>query len=93
MKSLRCKCGSHDHVERHRVTIGKETWCMKNGKTLKQTPNSEYIRTKQVVILECSRDGCSDQVTYICYRDTNNDEDKKNIHIDMAKELMFTEKI
>jgi hypothetical protein len=99
LKSLRCMCGSHDHAERDRVTIDTEKWS--NNSTDRNTgvrtpiAGTEYEVYLQVVIKECSRDGCSDQVAYRCRRKSGTVEEDgiESLHPDRARELIFVDKV
>ena len=99
MKSLRCIMGSHDHVERDRVTIDTEKWS--NYKTDPATgvrtkvAGTDYEVYLQVVIKECSRDDCTDQIAYRCRRKAGTTEERgvEEIHVDRAKELIFVDKV
>jgi len=95
MKSIRCKCGCHDHVERHRETIKTENWS-KQGSGGVKLP---YKIDVQVVIKECSREGCNNQYAYRCRvhhgREdlAKGDQDRVYLHPERARELMFAEKV
>ena len=81
------------------MTIDTEKWS--NYSTNRSTGIRTQIKGTgydvylQVVIKECSRDGCTDQMAYRCRRkySTTEETDKETLHPDRAKELIFVDKV
>jgi hypothetical protein len=93
-----CKLGKHKHVERHRKELHRETWHKTNTRTGEKVPNSEFLKITCIVIEECERDDCEDQIAFKEKLVRGNDEDGKiesrtPIHPDLAKEEMFVDKV
>lgn len=96
MKPLRCILGSHTHVERHRHHEKTLDWYTKKAGV--KIPNSDFQKVHEIVIYECSRENCSDQIAYRTVTIRNNGDDGKveskiPVHVDLAKEEMFADKI
>ena len=96
MKSLRCILGNHNLVERHRHHVKDVPWYKKRGGTVIE--GSNYKKIHEIVICECSRENCSDQIAYRTVTITGNDkegrvESKVSIPVDLAKEEMFADKL
>jgi hypothetical protein len=59
---------------------------------------SDFFKETHIVIYECERDECSDQIAYrelsiVSGKDADTIENRERIHIDLAKEEMFVDKI
>jgi hypothetical protein len=77
-------------VERHRKTT-QETWYSKDPYSYKRKEDSDFIRLKSLVILKCEH--CPHETAYWCYSESGEDEDKRPVHIELAREELFTDKI
>jgi len=60
--------------------------------------NSKFHKSTNIIVYECERDGCSDQVAYrevkvVSGPRVGEVESRERIHPDLAKEEMFVDKI
>jgi len=93
-----CKLGRHAYVERNSVEIENARWVKFNTATRKQTPHSEYHKIVKYVINQCSRKNCDHRVAFeIKYISGGGDDGKivykKPIHVDLATEKLFLDKV
>jgi len=96
MKSIRCRLGMHKHVERYRQRVSSSIWFTKKYGV--KVPDSDFEKVNYVIILECERDECNDQIAYaetVVEGGPNYGEVEKKtrIHPELAKEELFTNKI
>lgn len=99
MKNICCCIGDHRHSERHRTEVKRsDGWGLIDNRTGEKIIGSEFSKVHYVIIKECERNKCNDRIAYYIVvneggHDNGKITEKRRIHLDMANELTFAEKI